>query len=84
MYFNQRIVNIRHTNANLSVSELVLCVIHIDGAQQLLSSLPVVHELALGNSTGIQNPVPVGTMFDVTLLHLIYHLLYLPSFVMHM
>ena len=43
---------------DLGVSKLVVLVIHINGPKQLLRSLLVVHELALGDDTGIQYFVP--------------------------
>lgn len=48
-------------NVNLGVSKLVLSVIYVDRAQEFLCSLLVVHELTLGNCTGVQDPVSGGS-----------------------
>lgn len=42
----------------LGMSELILCVIYIDRAQELLGSFLVVNELSFRNYTGIQYFVP--------------------------
>ena len=52
------------TSGNLSVSKLVLSVIHVDRSQQLLRGLFVVHELSLWNGAGIKNPVSAGGITD--------------------
>lgn len=49
------------------MSKLALSQIHVDGAQELLCSFFVIHELSLGNSAGVEDPVPVEE-----LLHLNY------------
>lgn len=41
----------------LRVSKFVLCVVDVDGSQELLAGFLTVNELALGDGTGIQYSV---------------------------
>lgn len=41
----------------LRVAEFVLCVVDVDGSQELLAGFLAVNELALGDGTGIQYSV---------------------------
>lgn len=55
------------TTKNLSVSKLVLRVIHVDWAKELLRSFFVIHELSLWNCARVKNPVPVGEIINLSI-----------------
>lgn len=58
--FKMNSCNCLFINTGLSVPKLVLCMVHINGAQKLLCCFLVVDELTLGDDTGIQYFVPVN------------------------
>lgn len=45
---------------DLGMAKLVLCVVDVQRAQQLLCSLPAVHEGVIRDGAGVQDAVPEG------------------------